>query len=98
MASSNRSASLTIGGSNPLQFVVHPLPGSSEQLTDRLREVGDRLRLPSNARAGPLVRFFSFVVSCFSRKMSKAGKIVLFFKFLYFQFGNLNGLKIEILQ
>ena len=45
----------TIGGSCPLQFVVHPLPGSPEQLTDRLREVGDRLRLPVNARPGPIV-------------------------------------------
>ena len=45
----------TIGGSCPLQFVVHPLPGSTEQLTDRLREVGDRLRLPLNARPGPIV-------------------------------------------
>lgn len=50
MASSQRS-----NQSIPLQFVVHPLPGSSEQLTDRLREVGDRLRLPFSARAGPLV-------------------------------------------
>ena len=45
----------TIGGSCPLQFVVHPLPGSPEQLTDRLREVGNRLRLPLNARPGPIV-------------------------------------------
>lgn len=49
------SKSTPLGGSCPLQFVVHPLPGSSEQLTDRLREVGDRLRLPFNARPGPLV-------------------------------------------
>jgi len=28
----------------PIQFVVHPLPGSAEQLGDKLREVGDRLR------------------------------------------------------
>ena len=28
----------------PLQFVVHPLPGSAEQLGEKLREVGDRLR------------------------------------------------------
>jgi hypothetical protein len=28
----------------PIQFVVHPLPGSAEQLGDKLKEVGDRLR------------------------------------------------------
>lgn len=28
----------------PIQFVVHPLPGSAEQLGEKLREVGDRLR------------------------------------------------------
>jgi E3 ubiquitin-protein ligase EDD1 len=28
----------------PLQFVVHPLPGSPEQLGEKLKEVGDRLR------------------------------------------------------
>jgi E3 ubiquitin-protein ligase EDD1 len=28
----------------PLQFVVHPLPGSAEQLGEKLREVGERLR------------------------------------------------------
>ena len=27
-----------------LQFVVQPLPGSAEQLADKLREVGERLR------------------------------------------------------
>ena len=27
-----------------LQFVVQPLPGSAEQLSDKLREVGERLR------------------------------------------------------
>jgi E3 ubiquitin-protein ligase EDD1 len=52
---SSRSSSSTPGGSWPLQFVVHPLPGSAEQLADRLREVGDRLRLPDAARPGPLV-------------------------------------------
>ena len=52
----------TIGGSCPLQFVVHPLPGSPEQLTDRLREVGDRLRLPLNARPGPIVPAISVII------------------------------------
>ena len=33
----------------------HFISGSSEQLTERLREVGDRLRLPLAARPGPLV-------------------------------------------
>ena len=28
----------------PLQFVVHPLPGSAEQLGEKLKEVGERLR------------------------------------------------------
>ena len=49
------STSSTIGGSSPLEFVVHPLPGSAEQLADRLREVGDRLRVHPSLRPGPLL-------------------------------------------
>merc|ERR1712029_957730 len=30
--------------SSSLQFVVQPLPGSAEQLAEKLREVGERLR------------------------------------------------------
>ena len=46
-------------GGPHFQFVVHPLPGSAEQLTDKLREVGDRLRIPQAAsgssRSAPIV-------------------------------------------
>ena len=41
------------------QFVVHPLPGSAEQLADKLREVGEKLRTPqtqsSLSRSSPIV-------------------------------------------
>ena len=46
-------------GGPHFQFVVHPLPGSAEQLTDKLREVGDKLRIPQAAsgssRSAPIV-------------------------------------------
>ena len=38
-----------------IQIILNSILGSSEQLTERLREVGDRLRLPLTARPGPLV-------------------------------------------
>ena len=37
-----------------LQFVVQPLPGSAEQLADKLREVGERLRLPGGGHSTAL--------------------------------------------
>ena len=41
------------------QFVVHPLPGSAEQLADKLREVGEKLRSPQTqsglSRSSPIV-------------------------------------------
>ena len=41
------------------QFVVHPLPGSAEQLADKLREVGEKLRCPpthsGTPRSSPIV-------------------------------------------
>ena len=41
------------------QFVVHPLPGSAEQLADKLREVGEKLRCPQTisglSRSSPIV-------------------------------------------
>ena len=41
------------------QFVVHPLPGSAEQLADKLREVGEKLRSPQtvsgSSRISPIV-------------------------------------------
>lgn len=41
----------SIAGPSGLRFVVHPLPGSAEQLTDKLRQVGDRLRNSDPAAA-----------------------------------------------
>ena len=38
-----------------IKITLYSILGSSEQLTERLREVGDRLRLPLTARPGPLV-------------------------------------------
>ena len=46
-------------GGASFQFVVHPLPGSAEQLSDKLREVGEKLRCPQGiaglSRSSPIV-------------------------------------------
>ena len=54
-------------GGPHFQFVVHPLPGSAEQLADKLREVGEKLRCPQSvtglSRSSPMVPGIAPLVS-----------------------------------
>ncbi len=38
-----------------IQFVVHPLPGTQEQLQEKLREVADRLNKYNTSGTSPLI-------------------------------------------